>query len=282
MEEKIENIKDFYSRWEIKLDDEQGWQIFRKRVTNALGVFEFSLNTNEAETDFFDYIGEIHEKEILPGFRNPFGKTSETKIYSHFLNENRRVEFIMLIEAIFMVSTFKEEQKEIFYQKVKDAINISRIQIEIIKNNNQIITYQKGNEFFDKHLVYDVLDWLSQYPSVHEKYQLALSQVGQNGNERVVLDNLRFAVEQLLKTILKNNKSIEKQKPEILKYLKEFGVSIEIRNLFFSVLNFYENYQNNNVKHGENIGGYDVEFMLYQTGIMINYILKNSKTTPQK
>lgn len=82
------------------------------------------------------------------------------------------------IICIFTVKAFSIDQKDIFFKKVNDAKEISRIGIEIIRVNNEIITYPKGNKLFDAHLVNNPMEWLADYPIVKIKYELALSQLG--------------------------------------------------------------------------------------------------------
>lgn len=86
-------IQNFYNRWDIDFNDEDGWGQFRKRVTNSLGVFQFTIHSSEAEEDFFDFIGELYEPLPFVIFKNPLGKVSDSKIYSQFLNEQDNLYF---------------------------------------------------------------------------------------------------------------------------------------------------------------------------------------------
>lgn len=67
-------IRNFNSRWDIDFNDEEGWDQFRKRVTNSLGVFQFTIHASEAEEDFFDFIGELYEPLPFAIFKNPLAK----------------------------------------------------------------------------------------------------------------------------------------------------------------------------------------------------------------
>ena len=97
------------------------------------------------------------------------------------------------------------------------------------------------------------------------------------------MDDLRFSLEVLVKAILKNSKSLENQKAELGNFLKENGISVEIRNLYTDkILDFYIKYQNNNVKHSENFNEIEVDFIFEQTAVLMILLIKldnNKKTT---
>ena len=57
--------------------------------------------------------------------------------------------------------------------------------------------------------------------------------------ERNLLDDLRLSLESLLKEILGNGKSLENQKDELGRFLKEREGSPELRNMFQSMLAYY-------------------------------------------
>lgn len=77
----------------------------------------------------------------------------------------------------------------------------------------------------------------------------------------------------LIKEILNNDKSLENQKTEILKYVKQKNTSSEITNLFWQVLDYYTKYQNDKIKHADKADPDEVEFILYITGTIIRFLL---------
>ena len=91
---------------------------------------------------------------------------------------------------------------------------------------------------------------------------------------RNLLDELRFALEQLLKNVLANSKSLENQKPFILAWLKERGAHQQTINMFQTLLDGYSRYQNVAVKHGEQYEEGDIEFMIYLTGTFMRLLLQ--------
>lgn len=90
---------------------------------------------------------------------------------------------------------------------------------------------------------------LINYPSALKVLNEAIAKMGNDALARNCLDDLRLCLELFFKEKLKNDKTLENQKPLLGKFIKEKGGSVEIVNLFQKVLEFYASYQNSNVKH---------------------------------
>jgi hypothetical protein len=56
-------------------------------------------------------------------------------------------------------------------------------------------------------------------------------------------------------------------------YLEKQGVAPEIRNMFETLLAYYLNYNDANVKHNNKVYKQEVEFLLYQTGIFLRMFI---------
>ncbi len=88
--------------------------------------------------------------------------------------------------------------------------------------------------------------------------------------------SLRFALEQLLKEVLGNKKSLETQKKdEVLAWLGQRGIHKQVVNLYHQlVFGEYRLYQNDAVKHGEAFSEKEIEFMIYLTGTFMRLFLQ--------
>jgi|GEM_PF-2307331 len=280
-DKKINQIKNFQKRWKLELNEDEKANDFKNRVLNSFAkLLEWKvIHNKEVEPEFLEIVG-MHNKKTTTSLEiMGFDRTlSDTQTYNFFLYQTDIRKFIFGIQAIFMLESISDDLKCNFYKELRGIVNLTGFQIEFKKVKNDIIIYPKGAKSLDEKLVNDVLDWLEEYPKVYEKYKLALSYIGIKGKERIVLDNLRFSLEQLLKNIFGNRKSLENQKKELGEFIKSHINSREISNLFWKVYDFYITYQNENVKHNENISENEVEFMLYQTGILIKVIIDTSKT----
>lgn len=114
---------------------------------------------------------------------------------------------------------------------------------------------------------------LKIYEKSYEKYKEGIKNFDKKGNNRHILDDMRFSLESLLKEILNNKKSLENQIPILGESLEEKNISIEIRNLFTQVIRCYCKYQNENVKHNDKISEFEVKFIIEQTSVFINFII---------
>jgi hypothetical protein len=143
---------------------------------------------------------------------------------------------------------------------------------------NSLIFYPAGAKLLDQGTVNDVLDWLKNYPKVAKPFEQALKIYldGDTAQYRSLLDNLRFALEQLLKEVLGNKKSLETQKKEeVLTWLGQQGIHKQVINLYHQLLfGEYRIYHNDAVKHNEAFSENEIEFMIYLTGTFMRLLLQ--------
>ena len=88
--------------------------------------------------------------------------------------------------------------------------------------------------------------------------------------ERNTLDDMRLSLELFLKQKLGNNQSLENQIKHIGQYQKEKGRSAEFTNMFRSLLDYYSKYQNEHVKHDDNINQGEVDVVIKLTSDFID------------
>lgn len=132
-----------------------------------------------------------------------------------------------------------------------------------------LVAYFNGTNSFLAEEVQGIETFLKKYPKIHKLYTSAKEKYNQGIYDRNVLDDLRLALELLLKTVLQNNKPLEKQKGDLGTYLKDQGSVAEVRNAFVKILDCYALYQDNNVKHNENINRMDIQTMIDLTMLII-------------
>lgn len=111
----------------------------------------------------------------------------------------------------------------------------------------------------------------TNYPEVSNLITSGFKRANNEAEYRHALDDFRLAIELLLRKILHNEKSLENQREALLKYMGEKGISLETRNMFFKLLDTFCCYQNNHVKHNNNVNNADL-------GIMIDYSVFFIKT----
>lgn len=118
-----------------------------------------------------------------------------------------------------------------------------------------------------------VRHWLEDYSEAKKHYESALEKKNNKIYERNVLDDLRCSLEALVKDILQSKSSVENLKSDLGNYLKKNNVNVEIRNLYITLLKFFLEYQNNNVKHNNLFKEFEVDFIFNQTTVLMQFLI---------
>lgn len=163
---------------------------------------------------------------------------------------------------------------------LEKAFAESRLKYSVLKDEGEFFVFPKGAKELDRALVSEPLEWLDEYPLTKGTFVIALKQYQDGVYIRDTADNLRKALEQFLQEFLGNKKNLENNRTEICRYLGSVGVDAEIAGLFQPLINTYKNINDKYVKHNDLIDKRLLEFLLYQTGILIRMVLvvKQSET----
>jgi len=281
-EEKEKNIKlrkqNFYKRWNIEIDDYQKLEGFKKRVL---------LTLQDMMKPIFD-----DSKDLLFNYCKLIGLyVTDDQLYSSGWNLKyiggtffmKEVDFAFLTsdlgKTIFYLQNLfylnlDDSIKEKLYNHFKEGIELSLLDIAIKKiKDGEYIFYPKGAKFLDEGVVNDVLDWLAPYPEAYKNFVSALKKYEDHNYERNLIDDLRLSLELLLKKILKNKMNLKNQKGPLGNYLKDKGTPTEIREMFATLVMYYDKYQNEYAKHNDKVRESEVEFMIYLTGTFMRFLL---------
>jgi hypothetical protein len=300
-------LQNHYRRWNIGLNYEEEFLQFKNRLIEVLDwVIGKYLVKNSNIDERLLKIYRLHKgeepnvKKSLPtnltnqinSMKECFSDTEkrqftdkgfgDTNLYELISNCKTSQELASVLQFLFWVleesqeETIKSLSKQLVQEIRKISILTPSASFQIYKKGKQIIIYPHGDDFLDKGIIDHVLSGLEDYPEVVKHFEGALKiyQSGETNQYRNLLDNLRFAFEQLLKKILKNQKSLENQKENLLRWLREKGLYIDVVNLYEKLFSTYLNYQNNAVKHNEEFSLNEVEFMIYLTGNFIRLIIQ--------
>lgn len=170
-----------------------------------------------------------------------------------------------------------QEDKGELIEILKKFLDDLCIPYEVFCDEEGTYIFPKGAEEFDDALVAEPFMWLGKYPSARKTYLIALQQYYEGKYTRDVADNLRKALEAFLQEFLGNEKNLESNKNEICKYLGEQGVDPGISGLFQSLINSYKNINDRIAKHNDAVDKKLLEFLLYQTGVLIRMVIVVSK-----
>jgi hypothetical protein len=133
----------------------------------------------------------------------------------------------------------------------------------------------------ERELIDNTTAILTAYPKAYAQYQSAMQKYTGGVFERNILDDMRLSLELLLKNILNNSKSLENNIDETGRFLEDNNVSNEIKNVFRKLLNYYSRYQNNHVKHNDNVPENELELIIELTSVFIKFVVsvKNEGAT---
>jgi hypothetical protein len=116
--------------------------------------------------------------------------------------------------------------------------------------------------------------WLQDYPATLKLFDQAKMKYDGRLFQRSLVDDLRLGLELLLKSGLENTKSLENQLPLIGARLKERGTSSQFMNMFGKLLDYYCKYQNEYVKHDDNLPEEEIEFIFEITASFMKHIVR--------
>lgn len=126
----------------------------------------------------------------------------------------------------------------------------------------------------DLPLIEDTRHWLHSYPNVLTLLEQAKLKYDAAIFQRNLIDDLRLALELLLKAILDNSKSLENQLGPIGARLKERGGSPQFTNMFQKLLEYYCKYQNDHVKHDDKLPEVEIEFIFELTASFMKHVVR--------
>ena len=186
----------------------------------------------------------------------------------------------LLFRCVCLINEFPDGQSDTrnaLIYIVSNSLDDCHIPYELLRDDNGIFIFPKGAKELDDALVSQPLDWLAAYPRAYKTFCNALRQYSEGIYIRDVADNLRKALEEFLQEFLGNAKNLETNKNEICKYLGEQGVDAGVSGLFHPLINAYKNINDRIAKHNDAVDEKLLEFLLYQTGVLIRMVIVTSR-----
>lgn len=173
------------------------------------------------------------------------------------------------------------------YQIIKDLCDHPSFSTDISVNRRELklrlisryghLSHRTSPSAIDENLVIDTRHWLDDYPEALRIYSQAFEKYRHGIFHRNMLDDLRLSLEKLLNAILGNSKSLENQLSDLGRHIKERGGSPECTNMFVKLLDYYCKYNNNSVKHGDDVNHEEIELILELTSSFMKHIARLSK-----
>lgn len=168
-----------------------------------------------------------------------------------------------------------DNSKQIWFASdIATALKLSGVNAVMCDTASGYKFYPASERFLDEKLVIDVLNWLNKYDKAKDQFEKALQMILKGQNNRQVVDCLRLSLELFLKQYLNNSRSLENQHDILGKKLLEKNISVEVRNMFIKLLDYYEKYNNEHAKHDDSINEEELDFLIYLTGNFLRLLVK--------
>ena len=224
----------------------------------------------------FKYISGITRQKLFSSYLNRF---QERYLQEHSGLSEEAIPLNIKLKSFYIDHLEQEERNWNRCIKLKDYPQLYEYASKLfaqykayVKNiANKNIYVNKDYSVLDLRYVEDAV---RLYPDVFKHLESGLDIFSKKEDLRHGLDDMRLALELLLKHLLSNEKSLENQNSDLGAYFKKVGISKEISNTFIQIKGLYERFQNNNVKHNDNINLKEVEYIYQQTLCFMNLLLK--------
>ena len=272
---------DYRSKLGIGFNDRELENLFFNRIFNVLDDLD-NMHGQISRMEYFDFC-----RQTGYPMQHGIGSGQEWNAILKVLHSNVHSIKEFLPYYMYFVNCqedneYKSWTKENFKNLICHCLEETHIPFDVLEENGNYFVFPKGAEELDNTLVSEPLLWLKDYPIAYKTYCIALKQYSEGIYIRDVADNLRKTLEAFLQEFLSNTKNLETNKNEICRYLGECGVDAGISGLFQPLINSYKNINDRIAKHNDAVDAKLLEFLLYQTGVLIRMVItiKQAENTP--
>lgn len=171
-------------------------------------------------------------------------------------------------------------QKQELLVILEKAFKESHILYALLKDEDEYFIFPKGAKQLDDTLVSEVLEWLNEYPETKAEWVQALKDYSSVTEENAsdVADKFRKSLERFFQEFFnKKDKNLENLKSDYGKFMESKGVPTELSNNFQNLLEAYTKFMNNHAKHQNKTSKNTLEYIMYQTGNIIRFLITLNK-----
>lgn len=273
------NYLDYREALGICFNDEGKQKLFINRMQVYLQSHPTSIFNDEQEIGFCYAIGAICELNNDPyaladlqwdkpkGFQRVWLYLAE--------KQNNFKDFLAALIVFANSYSGNAITKKSVIAVIKRGLKDSNIQFDIFKDKDGIFIFPKGAKELDDKLVTEPLQWLTEYPNARIAWNNALKAYADATDENAsdCADLFRKAIEQFFREFFGGKKSLENYKSGYGNFMESHGIPAELSNSFEKVLNQYTTYMNNYAKHGNGTSKIALEYIMYQTGSLIRFLI---------
>ena len=274
---------DYRKKLNIAFDNKNMVQYFMVKIFNVLEIASEDIHSGCLDYEEYFSFCNTTGTEIDLRFSNSHNNADRFRFCISILQKHRSdladfLSYYMSLTNSVKVEKFGGWKRENFANLIQNMLTESHLPYEVLHVEDNYFIFPKGAKELDDALVSEPLFWLKDYPAACRTYTTALKQYADGIYIRDVADNLRKSLEAFLQEFLGNTKNLESNKTEICKYLGQQGVDSGISGLFQPLINAYKNINDRIAKHNDYVDEKLLEFLLYQTGVLIRMVLSVKRT----
>jgi hypothetical protein len=200
----------------------------------------------------------------LPHSSYPFSK----------LVANKRTALYQNLMALPSKHRFRAIREMCEHQTVQQHNKQAADKLKILLFTRYAHLNEGGDSELNAPLIEQTRHWLDPYPEALVLFDAALQKYEHGVFHRNVLDDLRLALETLLKSALTNSRSLENQIAALGGFIKDRGGSAELANMFRTLVDYYSKYQNTYVKHDDAVIEEEVEVLFEITASFMRHVVR--------
>ena len=158
--------------------------------------------------------------------------------------------------------------------KPENLAQRQQLKLRILRDYSGFAPAPSGSDGLAPEIVDETRHWLDPFPECRKLFDEALRKRAIGVLERNLLDDLRLALELLVKRILGNDKSLEHQLAGIAALATARGGSPEIGNLMHRAADYFGKYQNSYIKHSDAVKAHEVDFVIEWAVMLMRHLLR--------
>jgi len=156
---------------------------------------------------------------------------------------------------------------------MKNRAGVEKLRLLLVTRYGSLDTAGEPGQL-DEALIEETRHWLDRFPKSLGLYERAMEKRRIGSLTRGLLDDLRLALELLLKDVLGNDKSLEKQLSALGNLVQTSRGSRELQNMFVTLIDYYTKYQNTYIKHDDAVVEVEVVIVTELTSAFMRHVVR--------
>lgn len=281
MEEIYLELEKFNTRWNIKITDEEKFNLFKSRINIVIqNILDQLIYSEDIENELLKIKGSSEIPRNMIKINIPLGK--ESILIKELMNSKTEIDFFRNLQILFLSSHIGDSLKEELEYQINNIIKVSGYSniVFIKKEENKFLIYPVGEKVLDVEIVNKTIEGLEGYKTSYEIFIDSLEKYSNSENTGVenvhIINSLRTSLENYLKEKFETDtRSIDNIATKFIgPYLVKKNIDVNIRTMYINLAKSIEKFNNDNIKHTANlkISKEEVELFIYLTGTLVRFL----------